>query len=92
MACAVLALDSSAVEQWFSNCGWGQNDLEDFLPCFPESGPLFFVSSAGLNHPAVMGRESVDSRNPFPLKFGVSGPKKAMPRVRQDFSLCVAKA
>lgn len=104
MACIIFSLDNTAIEQWFSSSGWCQNNQEHLIKIlrprpYPASRTLgfsFFMDSPGLSHPAMMGWVgmgwgNVDSKIPFPFKSGVSGPKKAMPRDRQDFSLCLLK-
>lgn len=90
MACIIFLLDSIAVEWRFSDCGWCQRD-RGHLVRIPRPktclAPLFCWLSR-LQPPCCGGEgwESMDSRSSFPLRSGVSGPKKAMPRDRQGFS------
>lgn len=79
MACAVLLLASSAVEQWFSNCGWGRNDLEYFLSCFPRPGPLFYVSLQASIALLRWGGRVWTPETPFHLSLESLDPRKQRP-------------
>lgn len=97
-----FSLDSIAVEHWFSNSSWCQNKQEHLIKIlrsrpYPASRCLGLSFFYGLPRPQSpcydgvgWGGEMWTLETPFHLSLE-SGPKKAMPRDRQDFSLCLLK-